>query len=236
MRRRGIFMPVRNRAATAAVIATTILILPALAGPGARADADTAVPGTGSATAAKVADTSPVTVSPEAGTTVATAATAGSDVATAATAASASTPPVPPPGSITLGMLEQIQQKNLLLAAKVQTAQLQRQLEEAGSEGTISAGTGTVTSPGGMSPSSSVPGVPGQQNGSVSSRDRTIPRPQVLEISGKGSALRALLQMPDGSQPEVSAGSRVVIGKSTLTVSRISLSGVTLSDGSELSF
>ncbi|WP_203434742.1 type IV pilus biogenesis protein PilP [Salmonella enterica] len=232
-------MPVRNRAATAAVIATTILILPALAGPGARADADTAVPGTGSATAAKVADTSPVTVSPDAGATVATAATAataGSDVATAATAASASTPPVPPPGSITLGMLEQIQQKNLLLAAKVQTAQLQRQLEEAGSEGTISAGTGTVTSPGGMSPSSSVPGVPGQQNGSVSSRDRTIPRPQVLEISGKGSALRALLQMPDGSQPEVSAGSRVVIGKSTLTVSRISLSGVTLSDGSELSF
>ncbi|EBD0365834.1 type IV pilus biogenesis protein PilP [Salmonella enterica] len=233
MRRRGIFMPVRNRAATAAVSATTLLILLALAGPGARADADTAVPGTGSATAAKVADTSPVTVSPDAGATVASA---GSDVATAATAASASTPPVPPPGSITLGMLEQIQQKNLLLAAKVQTAQLQRQLAEAGSESTTSAGTGTVTSPGGMSPPSSVPGVPGPQDGSVSSRARAFPRPQVLEISGKGSALRALLQMPDGSQPEVSAGSRVVIGKSTLTVSRISLSGVTLSDGSELSF
>lgn len=226
-------MPVRNRAATAAVSATTILILLALAGPGARADADTAVPGTGSVTAAKVADTSPVTVSPEAGATVASA---GSDVATAATASSASTPPVPPPGSITLGMLEQIQQKNLLLAAKVQTAQLQRQLAEAGSESTTSAGTGTVTSPGGMSLSSSVPGVPGPQDGSASSRARAIPRPQVLEISGKGSALRALLQMPDGSQPEVSAGSRVVIGKSTLTVSRISLSGVTLSDGSELSF
>ncbi|MBA3154119.1 type IV pilus biogenesis protein PilP, partial [Salmonella enterica] len=82
----------------------------------------------------------------------------------------------------------------------------------------------------------SVPGVPGLQDGSVSSRARAIPRPQVLEISGKGSALRALLQMPDGSQPEVSAGSRVVIGKTTLTVSRISLSGVTLSDGSELLF
>lgn len=225
-------MPVRNRAATAAVSATTILILLALAGPGARADADTAVPGTGNATAAKVADASPVTVSPEAGATVASA---GSDVATAATAASASTPPVPPPGSITLGMLEQIQQKNLLLAAKVQTAQLQRQLEEAGSEASGSAGTGaiagTVTPP-----SSSVPGMPGQQDGRGVSHSQAVARPQVLEISGKGSALRALLQMPDGSQPEVSAGSRVVIGKTTLTVSRISLSGVTLSDGSELSF
>ncbi|ECI0840969.1 type IV pilus biogenesis protein PilP [Salmonella enterica subsp. diarizonae] len=118
----------------------------------------------------------------------------------------------------------------------MQTAQLQRQLEEAGSESTTSAGTGTVTSPGGMSPSSSVPGVPGLQDGNASSRARTIPRPQVLEISGKGSALRALLQLPDGSQPEVVTGSRVVIGKTTLTVSRISLSGVTLSDGSELSF
>ncbi|EHI5301711.1 type IV pilus biogenesis protein PilP [Salmonella enterica] len=220
----------------AAVSATTILVLLALASPGARADADTAVHGTGSATAAETAGTSPVTVSPEAGATVATASTAGSDVATAATASSASTPPVPPPGSITLGMLEQIQQKNLLLAAKVQTAQLQRQLAEAGSESTTSAGTGTVTSPGGMSPSSSVPGVPRPQDGRASSRARAIPRPQVLEISGKGSVLRALLQMPDGSQPEVSAGSRVTIGKTSLTVSQISLSGVTLSDGSELSF
>lgn len=223
-------MSVRNRAATAAVSATTILILLALAGPGARADADTAVPGTGSATAAKVAGASPVTVSPDAGATVASA---GSDVATAATAASASTPPVPPPGSITLGMLEQIQQKNLLLAAKVQTAQLQRQLEEAGSEASGSAGAiaGTVTPP-----SSSVPGMPGQQDGRGVSHSQAVARPQVLEISGKGSALRALLQLPDGSQPEVTTGCRVVIGKATLTVSRISLSGITLSDGTELSF
>ncbi|ENG3301032.1 hypothetical protein ABTX20_005303 [Salmonella enterica] len=61
-------------------------------------------------------------------------------------------------------------------------------------------------------------------------------RPQVPEISGKGSALYAVLQMPDGSRPAVTAGSRVTIGKATLTVSRVSLSGVTFSDGSELSF
>lgn len=194
-------MPERNKAAMAAVSATTILILLVLAGSGARADTDTGTAGT-----------PPVTVSAEAA------------------------PPVPPSGSITLGMLEQIQQKNLLLAAKVQTAQLQRQLEEAGSEGTTSTGTGTVIPPGGMPPSSSVPGVPGPQDGSASSRARAVPRPQVLEISGKGSVLRALLQLPDGSQPEVTTGSRVVIGKATLTVSRISLSGITLSDGTELSF
>ncbi|EAO0165682.1 type IV pilus biogenesis protein PilP [Salmonella enterica] len=130
-------------------------------------------------------------------------------------------------------MLEQIQQKNLLLAAKVQTAQLQRQLEEAGSDASGSAGAiaGTVTPP-----SSSVPGMPGQQDGRGVSHSQAVARPQVLEISGKGSVLRALLQLPDGSQPEVTTGSRVVIGKATLTVSRISLSGVTLSDGSELSF
>ncbi len=194
-------MPERNKAATAAVSATTILILLVLAGPGARADTDTGTAGT-----------SPVTVSAEAA------------------------PPVPPPGSITLGMLEQIQQKNLLLAAKVQTAQLQRQLEEAGSEGTTSTGIGTVIPPGGMPPSSSVPGMPGQQDGRGVSHSQAVARPQVLEISGKGSVLRALLQLPDGSQPEVTTGSRVVIGKATLTVSRISLSGITLSDGTELSF
>lgn len=191
-------MPERNKAATAAVSATTILILLVLAGSGARADTDTGTAGT-----------PPVTVSAEAA------------------------PPVPPPGSITLGMLEQIQQKNLLLAAKVQTAQLQRQLEEAGSEASGSAGAiaGTVTPS-----SSSVPGMPGQQDGRGVSHSQAVARPQVLEISGKGSVLRALLQLPDGSQPEVTTGSRVVIGKATLTVSRISLSGITLSDGTELSF
>lgn len=193
-------MPERNKAATAAVSATTILILLVLAGSGAQADTDTGTAGT-----------PPVTVSAEAA------------------------PPVPPPGSITLGMLEQIQQKNLLLAAKVQTAQLQRQLEEAGSEASGSAGTGAIA--GTVTPSSSsVPGMPGQQDGRGVSHSQAVARPQVLEISGKGSVLRALLQLPDGSQPEVTTGSRVVIGKTTLTVTRISLSGITLSDGTELSF
>ncbi|HBZ8551969.1 TPA: type IV pilus biogenesis protein PilP [Salmonella enterica subsp. houtenae] len=140
-----------------------------------------------------------------------------------------SVPPVAPPGSITLGMLEHIQQKNLLLAAQVQTAQLKRQLEEAGSD-TPDAATIAPSAPGLTVPSQGA-GLPDS-----TATSRGPGRPQVLEISGKGSALYAVLQMPDGSRPEVTRGSRVTIGKATLTVSRVSLSGITLSDGSALPF
>lgn len=142
-------------------------------------------------------------------------------------------PPVAPPGSITEGMLEDVQQKNLLLAAKVQHAQLQRQLEEAGSDPQ----SVVTTAPSAAGLASSAPGA-GLPDNPVASqvKDAGAARPQVLEISGKDSTLYALLQMPDGTRPEVTRGSRLTIGKATLTVSRVSLSGVTLSDGSELSF
>jgi type IV pilus biogenesis protein PilP len=208
-------MPVSNKAATAAALAGVVLILLAVTGTGARADTETTVPG---------GDKSVTNV---------TAATGNDVVSTAATAMV--TPPVPPPGNITLGMLERVQQKNLLLAAQVLTAQLQRQLEEAGSETTSTSGSAVGTQPGTTLPAASaVPGV--VQDGRGGSHAPGPVRPQVLEISGKDNTLYALLQMPDGSQPEVSTGSRVTIGKATLTVSRISLAGVTLSDGSELSF
>ncbi|EGQ4785098.1 type IV pilus biogenesis protein PilP [Salmonella enterica subsp. enterica serovar Durban] len=142
-------------------------------------------------------------------------------------------PPLAPPGSITLGMLEDVQQKNLLLAAKVQTAQLQRQLEDAGSD----AQAVVTTAPSAAGLSSSAPGT-GQPDNLVAPRvkDAGAAWPQVLEISGKDNKLYALLQMSDGSRPEVTRGSRVTIGKATLTVSRVSLNGITLSDGSELPF
>ncbi|EGG8415182.1 type IV pilus biogenesis protein PilP [Salmonella enterica] len=142
-------------------------------------------------------------------------------------------PPLAPPGSITLGMLEDVQQKNLLLAAKVQTAQLQRQLEDAGSD----AQAVVTTAPSAAGLASSAPGT-GQPDNLVAPRvkDAGATRPQVLEISGKDNKLYALLQMPDGSRPEVTRGSRVTIGKATMTVSRVSLNGITLSDGSELPF
>ncbi|EIT6901393.1 type IV pilus biogenesis protein PilP [Salmonella enterica] len=209
-------MPVRNKAAMAAASATAVLVLlVSLLTGSIRAQAAENVQS--SAPAETAAPVTEETVQPE------------GSVPQLQTPVTDSVPPVAPPGSITLGMLEHIQQKNLLLAAQVQTAQLKRQLEEAGSD-TPAAATIAPSAPGLTVPSQGA-GLPDS-----TATSRGPGRPQVLEISGKGSALYAVLQMPDGSRPEVTAGSRVTIGKATLTVSRVSLSGVTLSDGSELSF
>ncbi|EDS8888731.1 type IV pilus biogenesis protein PilP [Salmonella enterica] len=213
-------MPVRNKAAMAAASATAVLVLlVSLLTGSIRAQAAENVPS--SAPAEATTPTAEETVQPE------------GSVPQVQTPVTDDVPPVAPPGSITLGMLEHIQQKNLLLAAQVQTAQLKRQLEEAGSDTPAVA----TTAPSAAGLASSAPGT-GQPDNLVAPRmkDAGAARPQVLEISGKGSALYAVLQMPDGSRPEVTRGSRVTIGKATLTVSRVSLSGVTLSDGSELPF
>lgn len=211
-------MPVRNKAAMAAGSATAVLVLlvPLLTG-GVRAQ-------TAPATVQESRNTDLVaeeTVQPE------------SSIPQPQASVTDDMPPLAPPGSITLGMLEDVQQKNLLLAAKVQTAQLQRQLEEAGSDALAV----VTTAPSAAGLASSVPGT-GQPDNLVAPRVKDVgaARPQVLEISGKDNTLYALLQMPDGSRPEVTRGSRVTIGKATLTVSRVSLNGITLSDGSELPF
>ncbi|EJX3181958.1 type IV pilus biogenesis protein PilP [Salmonella enterica] len=209
-------MPVRNKAAMAAASTTAVLVLlvPLLTG-SVRAQAAENVPSFAPTEATP--PTAEETGQPE------------GSVPQVQTPVTDSVPPVAPPGSITLGMLEHIQQKNLLLAAQVQTAQLKRQLEEAGSD-TPAAATIAPSAPGLTVPSQGA-GLPDS-----TATSRGPGRPQVLEISGKGSALYAVLQMPDGSRPEVTRGSRVTIGKATLTVSRVSLSGITLSDGSALPF
>ncbi|EAW3104974.1 type IV pilus biogenesis protein PilP [Salmonella enterica] len=209
-------MPVRNKAAMAAASTTAVLVLlvPLLTG-SIRAQAAENVPSFAPTEATP--PTAEETGQPE------------GSVPQVQTPVTDSVPPVAPPGSITLGMLEHIQQKNLLLAAQVQTAQLKRQLEEAGSD-TPAAATIAPSAPGLTVPSQGA-GLPDS-----TATSRGPGRPQVLEISGKGSALYAVLQMPDGSRPEVTRGSRVTIGKATLTVSRVSLSGITFSDGSALPF
>ncbi|EBM0420213.1 type IV pilus biogenesis protein PilP [Salmonella enterica] len=209
-------MPVRNKAAMATASATAVLVLlvPLLTG-GVRAQ------------------TAPATVQESGNVALVAEETVQLESSVPQTSVTDDMPPLAPPGSITLGMLEDVQQKNLLLAAKVQTAQLQRQLEEAGSD----AQAVVTTAPSAAGLASSAPGT-GQPDNLVAPRvkDAGAARPQVLEISGKDNKLYALLQMPDGSRPEVTRGSRVTIGKATLTVSRVSLNGITLSDGSELPF
>ncbi|MDJ6593487.1 type IV pilus biogenesis protein PilP [Salmonella enterica] len=209
-------MPVRNKAAMATASATAVLVLlvPLLTG-GVRAQ------------------TAPATVQESGNVALVTEETVQPESSVPQTSVTDDMPPLAPPDSITLGMLEDVQQKNLLLAAKVQTAQLQRQLKEAGSD----AQAVVTTAPSAAGLASSAPGT-GQPDNLVAPRvkDAGAARPQVLEISGKDNKLYALLQMPDGSRPEVTRGSRVTIGKATLTVSRVSLNGITLSDGSELPF
>lgn len=209
-------MPVRNKAAMATASATAVLVLlvPLLTG-------------------GVQAQTTPATVQESGNVALVAEETVQPESSVPQTSVTDDMPPLAPPGSITLGMLEDVQQKNLLLAAKVQTAQLQRQLEEAGSD----AQAVVTTAPSAAGLASSAPGT-GQPDNLVAPRvkDAGAARPQVLEISGKDNRLYALLQMPDGSRPEVTRGSRVTIGKATLTVSRVSLNGITLSDGSELPF
>ncbi|ECW2471840.1 type IV pilus biogenesis protein PilP, partial [Salmonella enterica subsp. enterica serovar Java] len=176
-------MPVRNKAAMAAASTTAVLVLlvPLLTG-SIRAQAAENVPSFAPTEATP--PTAEETGQPE------------GSVPQVQTPVTDSVPPVAPPGSITLGMLEHIQQKNLLLAAQVQTAQLKRQLEEAGSD-TPAAATIAPSAPGLTVPSQGA-GLPDS-----TATSRGPGRPQVLEISGKGSALYAVLQMPDGSRPEV---------------------------------
>lgn len=129
----------------------------------------------------------------------------------------------PGPTVATMGELEALQTRNLLLQAKVQAAQLERQLKENQSGSTAS----DIPAPGAVIGYSSLPGQP----------VRTAPvnnRPVVLEINGRDKNLRATLQLPSGQTVVVAPGNRIPGQENT--VRSITLAGVTLSDGSLLAF
>lgn len=143
---------------------------------------------------------------------------------TAALPAQASESATPPgPAVATMGELEALQTRNILLQAKVQGAQLERQLKENQSTNAPS----DIPAPGTVVGYSSLPGQPA----------RTAPvnsRPVVLEINGRDKNLRATLQLPSGQTLVVSPGNRIPGLENT--VRSITLAGVTLSDGSLLAF
>ncbi|WP_252651717.1 type IV pilus biogenesis protein PilP, partial [Shigella sonnei] len=58
--------------------------------------------------------------------------------------------------------------------------------------------------------------------------------PVIMEINGKDKRLNAVLRMADGRQTSVTTGSQ--LPGTSVTVKSISLSGVTLSDGTTLTF
>ncbi|HFE7524603.1 TPA: type IV pilus biogenesis protein PilP [Salmonella enterica subsp. enterica serovar Newport] len=123
--------------------------------------------------------------------------------------------------AVTDGELEDLQNRNILLEARVRGAQLEKQLEEATTGGSLMASVS--------------PGVPA----GTSVTAQTAPRqpqglPVVLEISGRDRKLQAVLRLADGRQTTVRAGSP--LPGSTLTVKSVTPAGVTLSDGTHLTF
>ncbi|EBA8055282.1 type IV pilus biogenesis protein PilP [Salmonella enterica] len=137
--------------------------------------------------------------------------------------------PINPGEGLTGGQLEALQAKTLLLEAQVQAARLQKELTTTETAG--DGGNGPAAGPFAMNMPADVGATPVQ---AAPAATRVPGRITVLEVSGRGNALQATLSFPDGRRSVVRAGN--TLPGSTLTVKAISLSGVTLSDGQQLTF
>ncbi|EGH2607468.1 type IV pilus biogenesis protein PilP [Salmonella enterica] len=137
--------------------------------------------------------------------------------------------PINPGEGLTGGQLEALQAKTLLLEAQVQAARLQKELTTTETAG--DGGKGPAAGPFAMNMPADVGATPVQ---AAPAATRAPGRITVLEVSGRGNALQATLSFPDGRRSVVRAGN--TLPGSTLTVKAISLSGVTLSDGQQLTF
>ncbi|EJZ6456047.1 type IV pilus biogenesis protein PilP [Salmonella enterica subsp. enterica serovar Braenderup] len=137
--------------------------------------------------------------------------------------------PINPGEGLTGGQLEALQARTLLLEAQVQAARLQKELTTTETAG--DGGKGPAAGPFAMNMPADVGATPVQ---AAPAATRAPGRITVLEVSGRGNALQATLSFPDGRRSVVKAGN--TLPGSTLTVKAISLSGVTLSDGQQLTF
>ena len=120
---------------------------------------------------------------------------------------------------VTIGELEAQQNRNILLQAKVQGAQLEESDVNLSSE-TVSGFSGVTAS------------LPSVSEQPTSKNRKELP--VIMEINGKDKRLHAVLRMADGRQTSVTTGSQ--LPGTSVTVKSISLSGVTLSDGTTLTF
>ncbi|EDL0764046.1 type IV pilus biogenesis protein PilP [Salmonella enterica subsp. enterica serovar Muenchen] len=145
------------------------------------------------------------------------------------TADTSASVPINPGAGLTGGQLEALQAKTLLLEAQVQAARLQKELTTTETAG--DGGKGPAAGPFAMNMPADVGATPVQ---AAPAATRAPGRITVLEVSGRGNALQATLSFPDGRRSVVKAGN--TLPGSTLTVKAISLSGVTLSDGQQLTF
>ncbi|WP_077777547.1 type IV pilus biogenesis protein PilP [Escherichia coli] len=110
----------------------------------------------------------------------------------------------------------------MLLQAKVQGAQLQKQLEESD----VLSSSETVQ----VLWCDCLFAISSEQPTSKNRKELPI----IMEINGKDKRLNAVLRMADGRQTSVTTGSQ--LPGTSVTVKSISLSGVTLSDGTTLTF
>ncbi|ELE3268246.1 type IV pilus biogenesis protein PilP [Salmonella enterica subsp. enterica serovar Muenchen] len=139
--------------------------------------------------------------------------------------------PITPGAGLTGGQLEALQARTLLLEAQVQAARLQKELTTTETAGDGGNGPAAATGPFAMN----TPADRGTTSVQAAPAATRAPgRITVLEVSGRGNALQATLSFPDGRRSVVKAGN--TLPGSTLTVKAISLSGVTLSDGQQLTF
>ncbi|MCX8957039.1 type IV pilus biogenesis protein PilP [Erwinia psidii] len=132
------------------------------------------------------------------------------------------------PPNVTLGELEAVQARNLILEQKVQTARLEQQLRES-----LSSPSGersaplivqqpTVTQPGAAQPTT------------AGSTEKTVTSVRLQEIYGRGNQLRARILLPNGGVTEVAKGDQ--IPGTSRRVTEVTATAVRLSDNSELSF
>ncbi|KTL61987.1 hypothetical protein AA106_21550 [Photorhabdus laumondii subsp. laumondii] len=119
---------------------------------------------------------------------------------------------------VTVGQLEHLQAKNLLLEAELQRAKLQRQLAESQHLGLT--GSNDIDLPVTVSP--------------MVTAGHFVTRPVVQEIYGRGNALRASVSLPGHGVMELAVGD--LVPGTQFKVKVITLSAVTLSDGSVLTF
>ncbi|EIY7602437.1 type IV pilus biogenesis protein PilP [Salmonella enterica] len=147
------------------------------------------------------------------------------------TADTSASVPINPGAGLTGGQLEALQAKTLLLEAQVQAARLQKELTTAETAGDGGNGPAAAAGPFAMNMPADVGATPVP---AAPAATRAPGRIAVLEVSGRGNALQATLSFPDGRRSVVKAGN--TLPGSTLTVKAISLSGVTLSDGQQLTF
>ena len=112
----------------------------------------------------------------------------------------------------TLGQLEVIQQQNILLTSKAETARLQKQIRDSEGDGVTSSGSGGDNLPSVSMPSPTADGLPTTDS-----------------IVGRNGTLLATLQLANGSRVDVKAGEK--IAGTQWSVARITLNGVWINNG-----